>query len=219
MANKAVSSDLSLDDHAENLIEWGQRNARPIAIGAIAIVVVAAVVLFWRSANERKETNAGRALSEAQRAVVSGNQALAQSDLQRLVQRYDGTKAAIQARMLLAQVLYDQGKADSGLAVLRQVGSPGPFASSYHALVAAGMEQAGKLPEAASEYLKASAAAISKAEAASFRGDAARVYQAAGNTAEATKIWTELAADDASPMSGEAKVRLGELTAKANPKS
>lgn len=219
MAKKEVSPELTLDDTTENLIEWVRRNARPLAIGAIAVVVVLALGMFWRSAAARKEANAGRDLTAAQRAVVSGNAALAQSDLQRLIQRYDGTKASIQARMLLAQVMFDQGKADSGLAVLEAEDSPGPFAASYHAITAAGLEQAGKLPEAAAAYLRASDAAISKPDRAAHRADAARVYQAAGNVEQAKQIWTELAADDAGPMAGEAKVRLGELNAQPVSKS
>lgn len=219
MAKKAVSPEFTLDDSTESLIEWGQRNARALAIGAITVVVVLAIGLFARSASARKEANAGRDLAAAQRAVVSGNAALAQSDLQRLVQRYDGTKAAIQARMLLAQVMFDQGKADSGLAVLRDIDSPGPFAASYHAIMAAGLEQSGKLTEAAAAYLRASETAISKPDRAAHRADAARVYQAAGNVEEAKGIWTDLAADDAGPMAGEAKVRLGELNAQPVTKS
>jgi hypothetical protein len=37
---------------------------------------------------------------------------------------------------------------------------------------------------------------------------------AAGKTAEAKAIWTELAKDDTGPMASEAKVRLGEVSAK-----
>jgi len=75
------------------------------------------------------------------RVVMSGNAALAQSDLQALLRRYGGTTAAIQARMLLAQVLFGQGKVDEGLKELDAVSSPGPFAASLHALKGAGLEQ------------------------------------------------------------------------------
>jgi hypothetical protein len=37
---------------------------------------------------------------------------------------------------------------------------------------------------------------------------------AAGKPAEAKAIWTELAADETGPMAAEARVRLGEITAK-----
>jgi hypothetical protein len=37
---------------------------------------------------------------------------------------------------------------------------------------------------------------------------------AAGKTEEARAIWTDLAKDDSSPIGSEAKVRLGEVSAK-----
>jgi hypothetical protein len=49
---------------------------------------------------------------------------------------------------------------------------------------------------------------------AKYQSGAARDYMAAGKTEEAKAIWTELAKDDTSAEAAEARVRLGELTAK-----
>jgi hypothetical protein len=48
-----------------------------------------------------------------------------------------------------------------------------------------------------------------------YIASAARDYTAAGKTDDAKKIWSALAKDDQSPAAAEARVRLGELEAKA----
>jgi predicted negative regulator of RcsB-dependent stress response len=198
----------------ESIIEWARANANRIGIGAIVIVAVAAVAFLWRASAEKKELRASEALAAAQMVVQSGNAALAQSDLQALLRRYGGTSAGVQARLLLAQVHFGQGKIAEGLSELNAISSPGLYAASVHALRGAGLEQSGKPAEAAPEYEKAAGAATTDGAKAAYQADAARAYMAAGNTAAATKIWETIATDDTNPMAGEAKVRLGELKTK-----
>jgi predicted negative regulator of RcsB-dependent stress response len=202
-----------LDESAESAIDWVQAHARPLGIGAI--VVVAIVVGTWvvSRSNATKAAGASRALSEAQRSVASGNLPLAAADLQKLVQRYGSTSAGTQARLLLAQVNFQQGKVADGMKLLDDVRSAGPLQASVHSLRAAGLEQEGKAAEAAAEYLRAADAAAMESERASYRSDAARAYATAGNNAEALKIWQAMADDPTSPMNAEARLRVGELTA------
>lgn len=203
------------EDAGESMLEWARANSNKISIAAIGVVAVAAIVFLWRASAEKKETRASEALTAAQLVVQSGNAALAQSDLQALLRRYGGTSAAVQARMLLAQVHFGQGKVDEGMRELNAITSPGIHAASVHALKAAGLEQAGKPAEAAPEYELAAAAATTDLAKASYQSDAARAHLAAGNKDAAMRIWAAIAADDTNPLAGEAKVRLGELSAKA----
>ena len=195
-------------------MEWATANSRKISIAGIAIVAVAAVVFLWRASADKKELRASEALASAQAVVQSGNAALAQSDLQALLRRYGGTTAAVQARMLLAQVHFGAGKVDQGLTELNAISSPGIYAASVHALRGAGLEQSGKPAEAAAEYEKAAAASTTDIGKASYSSDAARAYVAAGNVEAAKRIWQSIASDDTNPLAGEAKVRLGEMNAK-----
>jgi predicted negative regulator of RcsB-dependent stress response len=199
---------------AESFIEWVRTNAKAISIGGMVVVAAVAIGMLWRASVEKKEVRASEALGSALAVVQSGNTALAQSDLTAMIRRYGDTKAGVQARMLLAQVLYDQGKAEEGLREL-EAGSPEePFTASYHALKAAGLEQTGKPAEAAAEYERASSAARTDLAKASYRSDAARTYLVAGNRDAALMIWEAMAADDSNPLAGEAKVRIGELQVK-----
>ncbi|MEP7381765.1 MAG: tetratricopeptide repeat protein [Gemmatimonadota bacterium] len=174
--------------------------------------LVAGTWVVTRS-NATKAAAASRALSEAQRSVASGNLPLASADLQKVVQRYASTRAGTQAKLLLAQVLFEQGKVDEGLKLLNETGSAGALQSSLHGLRAGGLEQAGKPAEAAAEYLQAAQATALPSEHESYRSDAARAYVAAGKKDEALKIWQEIAADPASALNSEARLRIGELSA------
>lgn len=198
----------------ESFIEWARANSSRLSIGGIVVLAVAAIGLLWRASADKREVRASQALAAAQSVVQSGNAALAQSDLQALLRRYGGTTAAIQARLLLAQVHFGQGKVEDGLKELDAIGSPGLYAASVHGLRAAGLEQSGKPAEAAAEYERAAAATSTALGKAAYQSDAAKAYLAAGNAQAATRIWEAIAGDDTNPLAGEARVRLGELKAK-----
>lgn len=194
-------------------MEWVQSHGRQLGIGAIVVVALAAGSWVVSRSNDTKAAGASRALSEAQRSMASGNLALAAADLQKVVSRYGSTTAGTQARLLLAQVQFQQGKVADGMKVLDEVGSAGAMQASLHALRGAGLEQSGKPAEAAAEYLKASTASTLPSERESYKADAARAYVTAGKKDEALKIWEAIAADEASPLNGEARLRVGELSA------
>jgi len=210
-----------LDDDGSAIFDWIRSHSRLATYVGVAILAVAGAMYMWRRSDAIKQERAEQALLSAARSFSSGNLPLAQSDLEKLVARYGSTSAGAQARLLLAQILYEQNKVDSGLKVLDAVGSGpgGAFAASVHALKAAGFEQSNKSAEAGAEYERAAAAARGNVERDSYRADAARAYTAAGDTTKALAIWNALAADEQSPVSGEAKLRVGELTAKAAPRS
>ena len=211
---KTAAVPIEEESATDRMLDWARANSSKISIGGIVVIAAAAVWLLWRASAEKKEVRASQALGAAQSVVQSGNAALAQSDLQALLRRYGGTTASIQARMLLAQVHFGQGKFDEGLKELDAIESPGPFAASVHGLRAAGLEQAGKPADAAAEYERAAAAATTTLGKASYQADAARAYRAAGNMDSAKRLWDAMAADDANPLAGEAKVRLGEVGVK-----
>jgi len=78
-----------------------------------------------------------------------------------------------------------------------------------------GYAQMKKLAEAAKAYEQAASSTKFETERAFHLAKAGRAYASAGDTAKARAIWTGLLGDrSAQSMSAEARVRLGELTAK-----
>ncbi|HEY0971172.1 MAG TPA: tetratricopeptide repeat protein [Gemmatimonadales bacterium] len=202
--------------HTESLGEWLQLHTREIVLGVVAVAVVGGGIFAYRQISAGNEQRAEQALFAAQQAAQSGAPQEGEQALQRVVTGHEGTAAATQAALLLAQLHYSQGEYAEGLATLRQVeGSAGKaFSASVQALIGAGLEGEGKYAEAAAAYRRAVDAAQFEADRESYRTEVARVLTLAGNPAEAAKIWAELANDPTSPHAPEARVRLGELEAK-----
>ncbi|MDQ3697314.1 MAG: tetratricopeptide repeat protein [Gemmatimonadota bacterium] len=211
----AARPPLDLDERAETFFEWIQLHSRHVAIG-LGIVVAAGITgyLYIRSQASR-ERRAYESLVTASAAVDAKNWALAQNDLERLVQRYEGTAAGQQAALLLSEVLYATGKYQQGIDQLTRLaaGADADVRAVAEAQIAAGYEDLKNFPEAARHYTAAAERARFEPEKALYMADAARAYTAAGNPEAAKRIWSELAEDDAGPVAGEARIRLGELEA------
>ena len=205
------------------MMEWFNLHSREVIWGGIAVVVLAGGGWFYNRSRELKAERAEKAYYTAQRSVTAGNLPLAESDLKKMITRYDGTQAATQARLQLAQILYDQGKYEDGVSELKKaadkVGSSEDFGSSVHLLMATGLDQMNKHAEAAAEYEKAAKVARFDADRQRYMSLAASSYLTAGNKAKAKEIWTDLGKDSKGAVAGEARVRLGEMEATPAPRS
>lgn len=196
----------------ETLLETFQLYRKQITIGAIVVASVAGGAFLWQASNARKAAQSERAFYDAIGLYGKGDPK-ASDELAKVAKRYGGTAGGSQAAMLLAQTHYDGGKFADGLKVLDGIGSAGVFASGVESLKAAGYEGLQQFDKAAEHYLAAVAKAALTGEKDYLKGEAARALAAAGKKADALKIWEELAAKTDSPMSGEANIRLGELSA------
>src|SRR5437867_211010 len=209
-------SEATATDRGQAFLEWFQVRSWVLVTGAAIVVVAAAGYWFFQRSRQIRTINADRSLMTAQQSLASGNNALAQSDLQKVIGRYQGTSAGTQAAMLLAQMNYEQGKYQDGINQLqRVVGDAAGSQSAVLSLIADGYSEMGKAADAAKYYTQAAAGTALENERAYYRAKAARSYATAGNIAEAKKVWAELAKDEKSPsVAAEARVRLAELDAK-----
>ena len=105
-----------VEERVDSLVGWLELHSRELMYASIGLLVVAGGFWFYRQSNERQAQSALTALSEAESAIAAGNLPLAQSDLEKLVQRYGSTSAGTQAHVLLAQVHYDKGEYQQGIA-------------------------------------------------------------------------------------------------------
>jgi predicted negative regulator of RcsB-dependent stress response len=207
----------------ESLLDWFQLYSKQAAWAAVGLVAILAGGWFYMRSQDLKAERAEKAYFTAQRTVVSGNLPLAESDLRKMVSRYSGTPAAMEASLVLAQVMYEQGKFQEGVDELKKsedkIGGSKEFGSAVHLVLAAGLEQLKKYADAAAQYEKAAKAARFDADRQRYESLAAAAYLDAGNKEKAKAMWTVLGADSKGTVAGEARVRLGELTAAAEPKS
>lgn len=212
------SASTSRPSREESIVEWFQRNGRTITVSAVVVVVAAGAYWYYNRSIELKNQAAERALNTALQSVTAGNQALAVSDLQKVADQYGDTQSGVEAGLLLAQLDYNAGKVDAGLAALKKLqGSKAANmdATSIYSLQGDGQMQAGKAADAAASYQKAAEVATSDDEKAYQQSKAARAFLTAGDTASAAKLWQSLVDNPkAQGVSAEARVRLGELEAK-----
>ena len=202
--------------------EWFELYNKQITWGVVGVAVVAGGIWFYSRSQTLKEEKADRALMTALQSIP-GNMPLAESDLRKLTQRYDGTVGASRAQLALARALYQENRYQDGIETLKK-GMPSldkskDFAAPAHLLLAAGYEQVRKYADAASEYALAAKTARFDPDRQRYESSEARAYLLAGKTDMAKEIWTRLAADSKGTMAGEARVRLGELEAMVQPKS
>jgi predicted negative regulator of RcsB-dependent stress response len=218
MTRTGAGARPDLEERTQSAIEWLRTHARLVGVVVGVILAAAVGIWFYGEWRDRRETNAARALSDAQVAMSQNNAALAQNELRRLTTRYEGTTAARQGQLLMAHLHYRAGRFQEGIDELQRLArrtGDGLRDGAVQALMAAGYEQLGKLNEAAQHYRAAAQVARFPEDRDSYLANAARVLSVAGKNAEAVQIWQELAAREDSPVSAEARVRLGELQAAA----
>ncbi|WP_373058114.1 tetratricopeptide repeat protein [Gemmatimonas sp.] len=212
-SSRSASSSSSLsDDPMEKLGDWFQSNSRPIGMAVGGLAVAALAIFGYRSYSSGQNSKASTALYAAQAPMAQGNFAEAAKTLEKVAKGYSGTASGQQAALLLSQALYEQKKYAEGIAALEKAvgGASADFKASMESMIAVGYELQGKLADAAAHYAKASTAAKFENDKNNYKAFEARSLMAAGKSAEAKKIWEELAKSD-SPVAQEANVRLGEL--------
>ena len=203
------------DDPIQNFLAWSQRYSKVLTGIFILLVLGLGAWMFYGRSRAMKVQRAEEALGRAAQSLGSGNVPLAQSDLEKLLVRYKGTPSAAQAAMLLAQTYYEAGKPQEGINRLEKVQKDvdKTFQPSVEALLGDGYDLLGKPLDAARHYKAAAEKTPFPTDRSNYLASAARMLQLGGQKAEAITIWTDIAQDPENPVAGEARVRLGELTA------
>ena len=204
--------------------DWGQwtaQNGRNLVVGAVVVAALGAAFWWYRVTQDRKEAFASQALERARGAAESGNLPFAASELARVHDRFVGTRAGDQAAILLAQVRLTQGQVAEGVNGLQSfvAGRHADYVeASAYSLLGSGLEDQGKLREAADAYRRASESARLDFLKAGYLIDAGRVLAAVGDTAGARAALGEVLEKYGElDQSSEARVRMGELGGVAPP--
>jgi predicted negative regulator of RcsB-dependent stress response len=196
--------------------EFFAKNQKVVTAAAATIVAIGLGYWFWAASSERKADRAEQAYAAAERSVYSGNPQLAKTDLERVVQRYANTTAGVRAAILLAKQHLKAEKPSDAIPVLRGAADQGaakPFRTSIYALLGSAFEAENKFDSAAAAYRSAADATTLTAEKELQQASAARALAASGKKEEALELWRAIAARETSPLAGEAKLRIAELSA------
>lgn len=188
---------------------------RMIGIGVAVVAVLGGGIWFVNAAGKRKEAFAAQALEGARNLAEQGNIGQAVQEFEKVTAQYDGTAAANEATLGIAQARLVAGQAELAIASLQDylgTNPPATYASPANGLLGTALENTGKYAEAEAAYRKAAELAGIEYLKATLLLDAARAARLAGRTAEARATYEEIVekyGDTAART--EAEVRLGEL--------
>jgi tetratricopeptide (TPR) repeat protein len=216
MTRTGAAARPTVEEHTETFVEWAQDHTRELSFGVLAVVTIAAAAWLYGYSTRRNMVRAEVLLNEAETSLAAQRVPEAQTRLERLVRGYDGTPAAGQGLLRLAQVLYDQGKFSEGVSQLEQAFGEydtGPFAVAVRQMAGAGYEQMNNPATAAERYAEAAGKSDLEAERDQLVARSARAWADAGRKDEALRLWRQIVAKPSSPMANEARIRIGELTA------
>jgi predicted negative regulator of RcsB-dependent stress response len=196
---------------------WARTNQRWILIGTVVVVALFGGLLYYRNFQTSKVERATAELTNVRQTVLGGNRQLAQRDLQNFVTRYDGTAAADEARLMLAQIYLEDGKpADAIRAVEKMAARPGEAGGATAALLLGAAQEASKNPDAAEQtYLEIADEARFGFEKREALERAAAIRLAKGNPAGATELYQQAMdtyPEDA-PERSVYQMRIAEVTA------
>jgi len=214
-AASAVPPETAGERFSDRFGAWVRRHKQLSSWIGTVIVIAAGLFVWHLSTSRRTEEIASRELQGARFAFENQNMPLAASELAKVVENYDGTNAAEEARLLLANVRLLQGQPQQAVAVLQTwaAGAGQAFRSQAYGLLGAANENLGRFRDAAQAYEKASEAGRLDFQRAQFLSDAGRAWTSAADTSRAVAAYRRLVKDFPKESSvTEAKVRLGELT-------
>ena len=197
---------------------WARRNSRPIIIGVGVLAVAAAAALYYVNYRSGLSQRASSELLELRQVAASGDIPNAVLQLDGFVNRFDGTPAANEARLLLGQLQLAQGNAPQAVEAVRPlVDENDPLLSASAGLLLAGAyEAAGQAEQAEQAYLRVAESAEMEFQQREALEDAARIRVAEGNTAGAVELYDRLIgmAPEGSPDRDVYEMRRAEITAR-----
>lgn len=135
---------------------WAKTHGRTLLIGAVALIVIGAGAIYWRNYRADLRERATVELTPVRQTVIEGNRQLAMRDLKAYIEKYGSTPSADEARLLLAQVYVEEGRASDAVTVLEPIaGDPGDASGATAALLLGAAYEAGKQPDKAEQtYLQ-----------------------------------------------------------------
>ena len=196
---------------------WARRNSRAIIVGLAVLALAGAAALYYMSYRAGLQERASRELLEVRQVAASGDIPNAVLQLDGFVDRFDGTAAANEARLLLAQLQLAQGNAPQAIEAIEPLvdGRDPLMAASAGLLLAGAHEAAGQAEQAEQVYLRVAESAEMVFQQREALEDAARIRAANGDVPGAVELYDRLIAmvPEDSPERDVYEMRRAEITA------
>lgn len=203
---------------------WAQTNLRVIVAVAVVVVLGVGGLIYYRYYQTHRKAEAAIALMNLERTVNPANPALAARDIEKFVHRYDGTPAAEEARIALAQMYLQQNEAAKAVDALKGAESrvdASPVGAQEAMLLAAARSAAGDTTGAIQTYLAVADNAKLDFRQQEALENAAMLRMQSGDYANAVPLYErliKLTGADPEQQQGVYQMRLAEARAKAGAK-
>jgi len=204
-------------DKTLDVVRWSKANSQLLLLAGIVAVVVFAGVLYYRSYRASVKEQAVAELEQVQSAVGFGDREAAKAQLYQYLERFDGTIYALEARLVLGQVLLEEGSPEEAIEALApavRTMEDEPVGVQAAFLMAAAYEEGGRLEEAERLFLRIAGAAELSFQVREALSGAARLRTTAGNFSGAAQLYEQiletLAEDD--PERSYWEMRLAEVS-------
>lgn len=217
--SQPVAPDDAVVARAIEASSWARRNSRALIIGLIILAIAVVAVVYYVNYRADLRDRAATELLEVRQVAATGDISNAVLQLEGFVNRFDGTPAASEARLLLAQLQLAQGNATQAAEAVRPLTEDGgPLVSASAGLLLAGaLEAAGQPEQAEQAYLRVAESADMEFQQREALEDAARIRADRGDRAGAVELYDRLIGmtEDDSPERDVYEMRRTELTVAA----
>lgn len=198
VSRRVHRQEVEADDvFVERVLEtsaWASTHARSLIIGAAVVAVLLVSVLWIRSSRAADRAAAATELTTLRQTVQAGNPAVAIRDLQSFLDRFGGTPAAAEARLMLARAHLQAGQGQEAIDVIepqaRDLGEPlGPPAAF---LLGSAYESLTRWDDAEQTYLRVADSAPFDFQKIQALENAARIRVERGQPSGAVELYDRL---------------------------
>jgi len=195
---KAEDKKEAEDIFVEKVLEttkWAKANSQILVFAGVVAVVLIAGGMYYRAWKTTQIDRAVAQLEQVQQAVSFGEREAAKASLNQFIAAFEGTPYVLEARLLLGQVLLEDGSPGEAIDALapavREMDSE-PIGIQAAFLMAAAYEEDGRLDEAERMFLRISNTAELTFQIREAISGAARLRAAQGNYAGAVELYQEV---------------------------
>jgi|SRR5688572_4645393 predicted negative regulator of RcsB-dependent stress response len=198
---------------------WAQKNSQLLILAGVALALIVGGAIYYASYRRDQDQQAVQALETVQQVVTFGLPEEAEVRINEYLQRFGGTRHAIEAKLMLGQLHLQQNRPDQAITVLDEArGSAGAMAPQVGMLLGRAYEAASRWDDAESAYMSVANDADLAFQKRDALADVARVRTLRGDHAGAVEIYRQILADldETDPERGLYEMRLTEAEYAAN---
>lgn len=200
------------------LTMWARKNTQALILGGVILALIIAGSVYYLNFRATTSAEAIAELSQIQQVVAVGETEQAKTALTDFLSRYDNTRQAAEARLLLGEIHLEEGDSAAAIEVLEPAARSlrNPVGIQAAALLGAAYEEDGRLEEAEEAYLRVADRAELPFQVEDALSAAARIRVQREDYAGAEALYERLieTMDANDPSRGIYEMRLAEIAAR-----